>query len=92
MGSDMSRIAAIALVAALAVCAGSGAAFAQAGSAVGLIFHSSIVSYCEGRELTQQEAQGTAIGLSSMWQTMRDCQANRAKREAAAAAAAAKKK
>jgi hypothetical protein len=87
----MNRMAAIALVAGLAVSASSGIAHAQAGSAVGLIFHSSIVSYCEGRELTQEEAQGTAIGLSSVWKAMRDCQENRAKRQAAAAAAAKKK-
>lgn len=88
----MNKVAAVAFAAGLVLAAGSAPAFAQAGSAVGLIFHASIVSYCEGRELTQDEAQGTAIGLSSVWKTMRDCQANRAKREAAAAAAASRKK
>jgi hypothetical protein len=63
---------------------------AQGFSAVTLLWHSSIVSHCEGRELTQAEAQGTAIGWSSMWQAMRDCEANKAKRAAAAQAAAAK--
>jgi hypothetical protein len=63
---------------------------AQGFSAVTLIWHSAIVGHCEGRELSAAEAQGTAIGWSSMWQSMRDCEANKAKRAAGAQAAAAK--
>jgi hypothetical protein len=88
----MRSSAAIVLAAGLALSASSGSAFAQAGSAIGLIFHSSVVSYCEGRELSQEEAAKTAIGFSDMWKAMRDCQENRAKRQAAQAAAEAKKK
>ena len=44
------------------------------------------------RFATQEEANKTALGFGDMWKAMRDCQANKAKREAAQAAAAAKKK
>jgi hypothetical protein len=88
----MKKFATSALAGALALSALSTPAFAQAGSAIGLIFHSSVVSYCEGRELTQDEASKTAIGFSSVWKSMRDCQENRAKRLATEAAQAAKKK
>jgi hypothetical protein len=91
----MKKMACAAVAAGFVVTASAVPASAQGFSAASLIWHSSVVSYCEGRELTQQEAQGTAIGWSSMWQAMRDCDANRAKRAAAEAqksAAAAKKK
>jgi hypothetical protein len=87
----MKSVYAAAFAAGVALIASSIPASAQGFSAVTLLMHSSVVSYCEGRELTQQEAQGTAIGWSTMWQSMRDCQANRAKRDAAQAAAAKKK-
>jgi hypothetical protein len=82
----MKKLAGTAFVAGLALMASS-PSFAQGFSAVSVIVHSSVVGYCEGRELTQKEAEGTAIGWSTMWQAMRDCQANRAKRQAAPAAA-----
>ncbi|MCC6948858.1 MAG: hypothetical protein IT539_13910 [Bradyrhizobiaceae bacterium] len=88
----MKRFAAIALAGGFVLSAFSSPASAQGVSAVGLIFHSSVVGYCEGRELTQEEAAKTAIGFSDMWKAMRDCQENRAKRQAAQAAQAAKKK
>lgn len=88
----MKKFAAIALAGGLFLSTLGTQASAQGFSAVSLIWHSSVVSYCEGRELTQQEAQGTAIGFSSMWKAMRDCQENRAKRQAAQAAQAGKKK
>jgi hypothetical protein len=87
----MKKLAYAALATGSLLAASGAPASAQGFSAVSLIWHSSVVSYCEGRELTQKEAQGTTIGWSSMWQAMRDCQANRAKREAAQAAAAKKK-
>jgi hypothetical protein len=82
----MKKLVCAALAAGFVVSASS-LASAQGFSAVSLLWHSSVISHCEGRELTQQEAQGTAIGWSSMWQAMRDCEANRAKRAAAADAA-----
>jgi len=92
----MKKLACAALAAGFVVSASAVPASAQGFSAFSLIWHSSIVGHCEGRELTQQEAAGTAIGWSSMWQAMRDCEANKAKRAAAAAApqkrTAAKKK
>ncbi len=91
----MRNVAYAALAAGVLVSGSAIPALAQGFSAVTLIWHSAIVSHCEGRELTQAEAQGTAIGWSSMWQAMRDCEANRAKRAAAEAqrtASAAKKK
>jgi hypothetical protein len=92
----MKKVAYAALAAGMWMSIAAVPAQAQGFSAVTLLWHSSIVSHCEGRELTQAEAQGTAIGWSSMWQAMRDCEANKAKRAAAAAAkpatTAAKKK
>jgi hypothetical protein len=85
-GDNMKAILAAAFSAGLILAASSISASAQGFSAVTLLMHSSVVSYCEGRELSQKEAQGTAIGWSSMWQSMRDCQTNRAKREATQAA------
>jgi hypothetical protein len=79
------RMIAIAAVAAGFVVAGSSApASAQGVSAFSLIMHSAIVARCEDRELTAQEAAGTAVGFSSMWKAMRDCRENMAKRQAAA--------
>jgi hypothetical protein len=75
----------LAAVAAGIVFSASGVtASAQGLSAFSLIMHSSIVARCENRELTSQEAAGTAIGWSSMWKAMRDCRENMAKREAMA--------
>lgn len=91
VGAQMKKSANVALAAGVLVMASGVSASAQGLSAVSLIWHSSVVSYCEGRELTQEEAQGTAIGFSKVWQALRDCQANRAKREAAQAAASKKK-
>lgn len=82
----------VALAAGLSLSVSSVPASAQGFSAVSLLMHSSIVSRCEGRELTQAEATKTAIGFSDMWRAMRDCRANMARREAAAATAAVKKK
>jgi hypothetical protein len=82
--------AAVAAVFVLSISASS--ASAQGFTAFSLIGHASIVSYCENRELTKEEAAGTAIGFSSVWKAMRDCQANRAKMQAAQAAPSAKKK
>jgi hypothetical protein len=76
---------ALAVLAAGVVSSASGIpATAQGLSAFSLIMHSSIVARCENRELTSQEAAGTAIGWSSMWKAMRDCRENMAKREAMA--------
>jgi hypothetical protein len=86
----MRNVAYAALAAGVLVSGSAISASAQGFSAATLIWHSAIVSHCEGRELTQAEAQGTAIGWSSMWQAMRDCEANKAKRAAAAQAAAAR--
>ena len=93
----MKNVAVAALAAGVLVSVSAIPASAQGFSAVTLIWHSAIVGHCEGRELSQAEAQGTAIGWSSMWQAMRDCEANKAKRAAAATAkpaatAAARKK
>jgi hypothetical protein len=88
----MKKLAYAALAAGVLMSVSAVPASAQGFSAVTLLWHSSVVSHCEGRELTQAEAQGTAIGWSSMWQSIRDCEANKAKRAAAAQAAAAKKK
>jgi len=92
----MKKVAYAALAAGVLMSVSAVPALAQGFSAVTLIWHSSIVGHCEGRELTAAEAQGTVIGWSSMWQAMRDCEANKAKRAAAAAAkpatTAAKKK
>jgi hypothetical protein len=50
-------------------------AAAQAGTGLGLIIHSSIVSKCQNRQLTQEEAQKTVwMPLTTIWQAMRDCQ------------------
>lgn len=87
----MKRIMTGAFLAAMALTVWSGSASAQGVSAFSLIMHSSIVSYCENRELTNEEAAGTAIGFSKMWQAMRDCQANRAKRAGQTAASQQKK-
>ena len=84
----MRNVAYAALAAGVLVSASAVPASAQGFSAVTLIWHSAIVGHCEGRELSQAEAQGTAIGWSSMWQAMRDCEANKAKRAAGAQAAA----
>jgi hypothetical protein len=92
----MKKLAYAALAAGVLTSVSAATAQAQGFSAGTLLWHSAIVSHCEGRELTAAEAQGTAIGWSSMWQAMRDCEANKAKRAAAAAAkptaTAAKKK
>ena len=88
MGATMRLFLMAALTAGIALSAASGTASAQGFSAFSLIWHSSVVSYCEGRELTHEEAAGTAIGFSKMWQAMRDCQANRTKRAAGQPAAA----
>jgi len=92
----MKNVAGAAVAVGVLLVASAIPASAQGFSAVTLIWHSSIVGHCEGRELTAAEAQGTAIGWSSMWQAIRDCEANKAKRAAAAAAkpatTAAKKK
>ena len=78
------NILGVTLAAGLALAVSSLPASAQGFSAVSLIWHSSVVSYCEDRELTKEEAMGTAVGWSKMWQAMRDCQENRARRAAAA--------
>lgn len=91
----MKKVAYAALAAGALLTVSAIPASAQGFSAGTLIWHSAIVAHCEGRELSTAEAQGTAIGWSSMWRAMRDCEANKAKRAAAAAkpaAAAAKKK
>jgi hypothetical protein len=82
----------VALAAGCLLAAEAVPASAQGFSAISLIMHSAVVARCEGRELTQEEANMTALGFSGMWQAMRDCRENMAKREAAAAAAAAKRK
>jgi hypothetical protein len=89
----MKKLAYAAAAAVAVLSASAIPASAQGFSAVTLMWHSAIVGHCEGRELTMAEAQGTAIGWSTMWQSMRDCEANKAKRAAAPkpAAAAAKK-
>jgi hypothetical protein len=39
-----------------------------------LIVHSSIVSKCQNRQLTQEEAQGTALfPFLNIWKAMQDC-------------------
>lgn len=81
----MKKVAYAALAAGVLMSVSAAPASAQGFSAVTLIWHSAIVGHCEGRELTAAEAQGTAIGWTSMWQAMRDCEANKARRAAAAA-------
>ena len=83
----MKKFACVALAAVFVLSITGFPAHAQGFSAFSLIMHSSVVAHCEGRELTQQEAAGTTIGFSSMWKAMRDCQANKAKRETAQTAA-----
>ena len=83
----MKKFAYAALAAGFVLSVTGVPAHAQGFSAFSLIMHSSVVGHCEGRELTQQEAAGTTIGFSSMWKAMRDCQANKAKRETAQTAA-----
>jgi hypothetical protein len=80
----MKKFALAALAVGVALSASGVPASAQGLSAFSLIMHSSIVARCENRELTSQEAAGTAIGWSSMWKAMRDCRENMAKREAMA--------
>ena len=80
----MKKFALAALAAGVVLLASGVPASAQGLSAFSLIMHSSIVARCENRELTSQEAAGTAIGWSSMWKAMRDCRENMAKREAMA--------
>jgi hypothetical protein len=80
----MKKFALAALAVGIVVAVSGIPASAQGLSAFSLILHSSIVSRCENRELTSQEAAGTAIGWSSMWKAMRDCRENMAKREAMA--------
>lgn len=87
----MKKFACAALAAGLVSSVAGVPAHAQGFSAFSLIMHSSVVGHCEGRELTKEEAAGTTIGFSSMWKAMRDCQANKAKREAAQTAAKKKK-
>ncbi len=81
-----------AMLAGLGLAVSGGAASAQGFSAISLIWHSSVVGYCEGRELTHEEAARTAIGFSGMWKAMRECRENRAKAAAAQARAAKAKK
>jgi hypothetical protein len=80
----MKKFALAALAAGVVLSMSGVPASAQGLSAFSLIMHSSIVARCENRELTSQEAAGTAIGWSSMWKAMRDCRENMAKREAMA--------
>jgi hypothetical protein len=80
----MKKFALAAVAAGIVFSASGVPASAQGLSAFSLIMHSSIVARCENRELTSQEAAGTAIGWSSMWKAMRDCRENMAKREAMA--------
>lgn len=70
----MNKFACVAAAAVFAISVSSVPALAQAGTGLGLIIHSSIVSKCQNRELTQEEANKTIIlPLSSIWQAMRDC-------------------
>jgi len=70
----MNKFACVAAAAAFAISVSSVPAFAQAGTGLGLIVHSSIVSKCQNRQLTQEEANKTIIfPLTSIWQAMRDC-------------------
>jgi hypothetical protein len=85
MGVHMKRLACAALAAGFVLSFSGVPVSAQGVSAFSLIMHSAVVARCENRELTNEEAAGTAIGFSSMWKAMRDCRENMAKREAAAA-------
>ncbi|MEX2129614.1 MAG: hypothetical protein WD871_15430 [Xanthobacteraceae bacterium] len=70
----MKKIAYAALAAAFAVSVSAVPAAAQAGTGLGLIIHSSIVSKCQNRQLTQEEAQKTMwFPLTGIWQAMKDC-------------------
>lgn len=84
LGASMKKFVCASLAAGFALSMSGVPASAQGVSAFSLIMHSSIVARCENRELTSEEAAGTAIGFSSMWKAMRDCRENMAKREAAA--------
>jgi hypothetical protein len=76
----MKKIACAAVAASFAVSVSSVPAFSQA-AGLGLIIHSSIVSKCQNRQLTQEEAQGTAIfPFLNIWKAMQDCQKPGAKR------------
>lgn len=77
----MNKFTFAAVAAAFALSVSSCPASAQAGSAVSLIVHASIVSKCQNRQLTQEEAQKTAIlPFSSIWKAMKDCQTAGAKK------------
>jgi hypothetical protein len=72
LGADMKKIACAALAASF-VSVSSVPAFSQAGG-LGLIVHSSIVSKCQNRQLTLEEAQGTALfPFLNIWRAMQDC-------------------
>jgi hypothetical protein len=69
----MKRIACAAAAAMFAVSISSVPAFSQA-AGLGLIIHSSIVSKCQNRQLTQEEAQGTALfPFLNIWKAMQEC-------------------
>jgi hypothetical protein len=70
----MNKIVYAALAAAFAVSVSTVPAAAQAGTGLGLIIHSSIVSKCQNRQLTQAEAEKTMwFPLTGIWQAMKDC-------------------
>jgi len=76
----MKKIACAALAASFAVSVSSVPAFSQA-AGLGLIVHSSIVSKCQNRQLTQDEAQRTALfPFYNIWKAMKDCQTPGAKK------------
>jgi hypothetical protein len=69
----MKKLACAALAATFAVSVSNGPAFSQA-AGLGLIIHSSIVSKCQNRQLTTEEAQGTALfPFMNIWKAMQDC-------------------
>jgi hypothetical protein len=69
----MKKIACAVAAATFAISVSSVPAFSQA-AGLGLIIHSSIVSKCQNRQLTQEEAQGTALfPFLNIWKAMQEC-------------------
>jgi hypothetical protein len=69
----MKKIVCAVTAATFAISVSSIPAFSQA-AGLGLIVHSSIVSKCQNRQLTQEEAQGTALfPFLNIWKAMQDC-------------------
>ncbi|HEY7460179.1 MAG TPA: hypothetical protein VH765_15660 [Xanthobacteraceae bacterium] len=74
----MKKVACAALAATFAVSLSSAPALSQG---LGLIVHSSIVSKCQNRQLTLEEAQRSAIfPFMNIWKALKDCQTASAKK------------